>query len=463
MDSRSLKYVAEACGGELTDATPETRAHRVGSDSRHAQPGDLFFAIAGERFDGHDFLAEVAGKGVTAVVAERGRVPSGLKCGVIAVDNTRQALGKFAARYRKDFELPVIAVGGSNGKTSTKELLASVLSQKFKTVWSEASFNNDIGVPVTLLKLDCTTQAAVLEVGTNHPGELASLIGMIQPRFGVITSIGREHLEFFHDLAGVAAEEGSLAEMLPHDGKLFINGDSDWTETIAKRCAASVVRIGISNSNDWRASDIEMDASGSRFWVGAPKKEFSGEYRISLLGNHQVVNALFAVAVGAELGLTREEILHGLAGAKPAKMRLQTWIWNGICVLDDAYNANADSMAAALDTLRRMPCAGRRVAVLGDMGELGAHSQAGHEEVGRRAAESGVEQLFAVGKMAGVMAQAARTAGLKNVGEFSDPMTAVESVKQFLKAGDVMLLKASRATRLERLAEALRSCGEAKV
>ncbi|HEX3797531.1 MAG TPA: UDP-N-acetylmuramoyl-tripeptide--D-alanyl-D-alanine ligase [Verrucomicrobiae bacterium] len=455
--------MAEACGGELTGAAPETLAHRVGSDSRHAQPGDLFFAIAGERFDGHDFLAEVAGKGVTAVVAERGRVPSGLKCGVIAVDNTRQALGRFAARYRKDFELPVIAVGGSNGKTSTKELLASVLSQKFKTVWSEASFNNDIGVPVTLLKLDQMTQAAVLEAGTNHPGELAPLIDMIQPRFGVITSIGREHLEFFHDLAGVAAEEGSLAEMLPHDGKLFINGDSDWTETIAKRCAASVVRIGISNGNDWCASDIEMDASGSRFWVGAPKKEFSGEYRISLLGNHQVVNALFAVAVGAELGLTREEILHGLAGAKPAKMRLQTWIWNGICVLDDAYNANADSMAAALETLRRMPCAGRRVAVLGDMGELGAHSQAGHEEVGRRAAESGVEQLFAVGKMAGVMAHAARTAGLKNVGEFSDPMTAVESVKQFLKAGDVMLLKASRATRLERLAEALRSSGEAKV
>jgi UDP-N-acetylmuramyl pentapeptide synthase len=202
-----------------------------------------------------------------------------------------------------------------------------------------------------------------------------------------------------------------------------------------------------------------MDAEGSRFWVDAPDAEFAGEYRIQLLGNHQVVNALFAVAVGAELGVSREEIQRGLAEAKPAKMRLQAWNWNGICVLDDAYNANADSMGAALETLRQIPCSGRRVAVLGDMGELGAQSEAGHEEVGRRAAESGVDQLFAVGKMAGVMAQAARAGGLKNVGEFGDPMAAVDAVKQFLKAGDVMLLKASRATRLERLAEALKLPG----
>ena len=458
MDARSLKYIAEACGGEQLKGSPEAMVDRVCSDSRHAQAGDLFFALAGERFDGHDFLAAVAKQGVAAVVADRKRVPAGLSCGVIAVGNPRQALGKLAARYRTDFTLPVIAIGGSNGKTTTKELVASVLRQKCRTVWSEASFNNDIGVPVTLLKLEKTHQAAVLEVGTNHPGELAPLVRMIQPQIGIITSIGREHLEFFGDVAGVAQEEGWLAELLPADGRLFINGDSEWTEGIARRSRAKVTRVGLGSGNDWRASDLRMDQQGMRFQVAAPKVELVGEYRIRLLGRHQVVNALFALAVGAELGLSRQEIEQGLAECKPAKMRLELWNWNGICVMNDAYNANADSMQAALQTLREMPCAGRRVAVLGDMAELGEQSDAAHEEIGRLAAELNVNQLFAIGNRAGLMANAARAAGLQGVAEFADPGTAaVGAVKEFLKAGDVMLLKASRATRLERLAEAFES------
>jgi UDP-N-acetylmuramoyl-tripeptide--D-alanyl-D-alanine ligase len=456
MEFRSLKYVAEACSGDLLKGSPEAMVSRVGTDSRRAAAGELFFALAGERFDGHDFLAEVAHKGVVAVVADRKRVPENLSCGVIGVDNPRQALGGLAERYRADFNLPVIAVAGSNGKTTTKELIAAVLRQKLNTLWSEASFNNDIGVPVTLLRLESKHEAAVLEVGTNHPGELAPLLRMVQPRFGVITNIGREHLEFFGDLAGVAEEEGRLAELLPPTGKLFLNGDDEWSGRLAERARAKVVRVGLEESNDWRGSRLEMDASGSRFWVDAPHPGFTGEYRINLLGNHQVVNGLFALALGAELGLSRVNIQQGLTECKPSKMRLQTWIWNEVCVLDDAYNANADSMLAALRTLRQMPCMGRRVAVLGDMAELGEQSQSAHEEVGRRSAELGVDQLFAVGKMAAVMASAARAAGLKSVREFADPMAASDAVKRYLKAGDVMLLKASRATQLEKLAEALK-------
>src|SRR5579872_4031833 len=229
MDFRSLKFVATACAGEQLDGSPDLRISRVCSDSRQAQAGDLFFALPGDRFDGHDFLSEVTNKGAAAVVVERTKAPAGLGgCAVIAVDDTRQALGRLAARYRMDFALPVIAVGGSNGKTTTKELLAAVLRQKFRTLWSEASFNNDIGVPLTLLKLEESHQVAVLEAGTNHPGELAPLVRMIQPRLGVITSIGREHLEFFGDLAGVAGEEGWLAELLPAGGKLFVEGDGEW-------------------------------------------------------------------------------------------------------------------------------------------------------------------------------------------------------------------------------------------
>lgn len=470
MDARTLNYIVEGCGGELLQGSPETTITRVCTDSREVKPGDLFVALSGERFDGHDFLADVAKKGVTAVMVEKakwerlksasqtgGNPQSAMGCGVIAVDNTRQGLGRLAGRYRVDFTLPVVAVGGSNGKTSTKELIASVLAQKFQTLASEASFNNDVGVPLTLLKLESSHQAGVLEVGTNHPGELEPLVGMIRPGFGVITSIGREHLEFFGDMNGVAQEEGVLAEMLPDTGVLLINGDSEWADAIAQRTWARIIKIGLGRANDWRATKLRMDEQGMWFRVSGPKRAYAGEYRIGLLGEHQVVNAIFAIAVAAELELSRPEVRKGLAECKPAKMRLERWNWNGVCVLDDAYNANADSMRAALETLRKMPCVGRRVAVLGDMGELGRHSEAAHEEVGRVAAETGVDELLAVGKMAGKMAGAARTAGLRAVSEFPDPPAAADRLKKILKAGDVMLLKASRATRMERLAEALKS------
>jgi UDP-N-acetylmuramoyl-tripeptide--D-alanyl-D-alanine ligase len=453
-----VEFILGACAGKLVAGLPDTQVKRVNTDSRAAQPGDLFIALAGERHDGHEFLRDVIQKNVAAVMVEASKVPASLpKCAVIVVENTRRALGQVAARYRSDFSLPVVAVGGSNGKTTTKELLASILRQKLATVWSEASFNNDIGVPLTLLRLEKKHEAGVMEVGTNHPGELAPLLGMVQPRMGVITNIGREHLEFFNDLAGVAREEGTLAEQLPAGGVLFMNGDNEWTPQIVHRTRARAVRVGIGANNDWRASNIRLASQGVAFRVETSGADFSGDYRINLWGRHQVMNALLAMAVGAELGLSRAEIEKGLAECQPPKMRMQLWESNGVRVLDDAYNANADSMLAALQTLQDMPCKGRRVAVLGDMAELGSHSEEAHLEVGRRAAESGVGQLFAIGKMAALIAKAAREAGLNRVFEFLDVESAASAVKSFVKPGDVVLVKASRATRLERIAEALRS------
>ncbi|HLZ52980.1 MAG TPA: UDP-N-acetylmuramoyl-tripeptide--D-alanyl-D-alanine ligase [Verrucomicrobiae bacterium] len=450
--------MAEACAAELKRGSGEAAIQRICTDSRQARAGDLFFAIKGERFDGHDFLDEVAARGVTAVAVEREKNPMPPpKCSVLIVDEARAALGRLAAAYRREFDLPVIAVGGSNGKTTVKELIASVLRQKLTTLWSEASFNNDIGVPLTLLRLEKSHQVAVLEAGTNHPGELAPLVKMIQPKYGVVTNIAREHLEFFGDVAGVAQEEGWLAELLPADGRLFVNGDNEWTGEIVRRTRAMVVRVGLGEKNDWRAKGIRLDKNGATFRVEAPKAGFSGEYRINLLGRHQVVNALFAVAVSEELGLGRPAVRDGLAECQPAKMRMQFWEAGGVRVLDDAYNANADSMVAALETLCALPLQGRRVAVLGDMAELGAQSEAAHAEVGRRAAELGIGQLFVIGRMAPVMAAAARAAGLSRVIEFKDVEAARNAVKTFLKAGDVVLLKASRALRLERIAETLKS------
>ena len=280
MESRSIKFAVEACAGELLVGSLDAKFARVCTDSRNAQAGDLFIALSGEKFDGHTFLHEVASKGVAAVMIDRSQrhlaasLPPAVA--VVAVDETRVALGKIGARYRQDFSLPIVAVGGSNGKTTTKELIASVLKQKFDTLWSEASFNNDIGVPQSLLKLEPRHGAAVFEVGTNHPGELAPLVRMIQPHVGVITSIGREHLEFFGDVNGVAQEEGCLAELLPADGALVINGDSEWAATLARRTKARVVTVGFGESNAWRVNNFRVGEDGVTFEVVAPQSECSG-------------------------------------------------------------------------------------------------------------------------------------------------------------------------------------------
>jgi UDP-N-acetylmuramoyl-tripeptide--D-alanyl-D-alanine ligase len=457
MDPRPLSFIAKASSGELLHGSPETLVLRVCTDSRELRAGDLFVALRGERFDGHDFQAEAAGK-ATALFVNRDRaIPKTGRCAIIRVDDTLTALARLAATYRRDFELPIITVAGSNGKTTTKELLAAVLRQKFSAVWSEASFNNQIGVPLTLLRLERSHRVAVLEAGTNHPGELEPLVRLISPRYGVITSLAREHLEFFGDLSGVAREEGWLAELLPAAGKLFLQGDSEWSEHVVKRSQAPVVRVGESAQNDWRVRSARVDTRGVTFTVEAPRAAFNGEYRINLIGRHQAINALFAIALGVELGLSRKQIESGLAECKPAKMRMQFWEFNGVRVLDDSYNANPDSTASALQTMKDLPCKGRRVAVLGDMAEQGVHSEAVHEEVGRRAAELGIGQLFAVGRMAGVVARGARNAGLNRVLEFSDLETAAAAVKQFVKEGDVLLLKGSRAAHLERVAELLKA------
>ena len=458
MDPRTLNYIADACGGELLRGIGSGLARHICTDSRRVRPGDIFLAIAGPAMDGHTFLAEASAKGASAVIIAKSRDSAAAgSAAVIAVEDTRHAYGRLAARYRQDFALPVVAVGGSNGKTTTKELIAAVLREKFKTLASLASFNNDIGVPATLLQLESSHTAAVFEVGTNHPGELAPLVAMIRPRLGVVTSLGREHLEFFGDLDGVAREEGALAELLPPDGTLFVHGDNPGMDAITARAKCRVVRAGFDARNDWRAENVRLEEGGTVFAVKSAQAGFNGDWRFGLHGRHQVINALFAIAIGAELGVTAAQARHALEHCAPLNMRLETWKAGDITVLDDSYNANADSMLAALRTLREMPCAGRRVAVLGDMAELGAHSAAAHAEVGRGAAELGVRVLFTTGKWAAVMAEAAKSAGLKNVFVFENVPDAAQAVRAEVKPGDRVLLKASRATRLERVSAVLKA------
>jgi UDP-N-acetylmuramoyl-tripeptide--D-alanyl-D-alanine ligase len=357
LQERSLNYIAAATEGRLTAGKPTEGVCRICTDSRAAGPGDLFVALKGDRFDAHDFIEQVAAVGVAAVLVETGRGPLTPGCGVIEVVDTRVAMGRLAGAYRADFDLPVVAVAGSNGKTSTKELIAAQLRELGPALWSEASFNNDVGVPLTLLNLESGHRALVQEIGTNHPGEMAPLIAMVRPSHGVITSIGREHLEHFGDLDGVMAEQASLPEMLPADGVLFLPGDDPNAVKLGARTRARTVRVGFDEANDWRILEVRMFPAGMRFSLAGAAGRID-DLDIPLLGRHQVVNAALAFAVGAELGLGPEQGRHALAACEPPKHRLQAWTENGVHVLDDSYNANADSMTAALRTLAEQGRAG---------------------------------------------------------------------------------------------------------
>ncbi len=456
METRTIQQLADACGGVLHAGSPTLAVSRLATDTRGLAAGDAFLALRGERFDGHDFLKDAVAAGAVVLIVERARlekVPAG--GAVIVVENTRLALGRIAAWYRNGFALPVVAVGGSNGKTSTKEMIAALLRSRLEVLASEASFNNDIGVPLTLLGLLAAHRAAVVEVGTNHPGELAPLVRMVRPTLGVITSLGREHLEFFGSLEGVIEEEGWLAELLPADATLIVNADTPGIERVVARTQARVIRVGTTEQADWRMTSSGLNGRGMHFEVTAPVAEFSGGYTLPAYGRHQTVNATLALAVAAELGLSRADCERGLASFSPPKRRLQLLDLDGVAVLDDCYNANADSMGAALEVLRLLPCRGRRVAVLGDMAELGPSRLAAHAEVGSRAAAV-AEELFAVGAMASVMAHAARAAGLRGVHEFTEIGAAADALASSLKPGDLVLVKASRSARFERVVEHVR-------
>ncbi|HTI71982.1 MAG TPA: UDP-N-acetylmuramoyl-tripeptide--D-alanyl-D-alanine ligase [Candidatus Limnocylindria bacterium] len=455
MDSRTLEYAMMVVNGEWLAGSPALSFSRVTTDSRDLRVGDLFIALEGERFDGHEFLAEAAAKGAVGAVVQR--VPAVSlppEFTLIKVARTRQALLDLSRRYRADFAFPVICVAGSNGKTTTKEMVAAVLSSSWPTAKSEASHNNDIGVPLTILRWQARHHAAVVEAGTNHPGELQPLLDIIRPTIGVIPSIGREHLEYFGDMEGVLAEEGTLPQSLPPDGTLFINGDLPWADRLASVSRARVVRVGFGERNDWKVRIDATQWERTVFHLKSPDQAWTGLWVLGMPGRHMMLNAALAIAVGARLGADPDRARAALAGFSGARQRLQLSRAGDLWLLDDTYNANADSMLAALQTLCDLPCAGRRVAVLGDMAELGPHAATAHEEVGKSAARLGLDALFTVGRYSNITAAAAL--GAPMVAAFPDVDAAVPALREYLKAGDAVLAKASRSSRLERVVEALR-------
>lgn len=417
----------------------------VTTDTRKLIDGAVFFALRGETFDGNTFAATALAKGASVAVVDtwNGTVPD--HAAVIVVPDTSLALQRLACWWRQQLDLPVIAITGSNGKTSTKDFTAAVLSQHFTVSATRGNLNNHIGLPLTVLATTPEHTAAVWEMGMNHSGEIAPLCEIARPKHGIITNIGSAHIEFMGTREAIAEEKGMLARALPADGILFLPASCEFLDYLRQRTRATLVSVG-NGRGLVRAENLRTTAAGTRFTLVIDGQQ-PAEVYLTVPGHHMVTNALLAAAAGWKLGLDSATIAAGLSTTVLTNGRLRTFASRGITVIDDTYNANPESMAAAIETLAETPVGpgARRVIVLGRMGELGTHGPAAHLRVGQLAAASGLT-LIAVGEGAEGIAE-----GAGNAPHFADFAAAAAWLTRELKPGDAVLFKGSRTATVERL------------
>jgi UDP-N-acetylmuramoyl-tripeptide--D-alanyl-D-alanine ligase len=449
VDALSLSEIAEMCHGTLHGQGSVRAVRRISKDTRTLVSGDLYLALRGDSHDGNLYAGDAAAKGAAGAILDA--VPAGLPetFPVIVVEDTLAALHRLAAAWRDRLALKVACITGSSGKTSTKEFTAAVLSVRYRVVKTEGNLNNHIGLPLSILSASISDDAAVWEIGMNHPGEIAPLAQLARPDLAIITNIGIAHIEYMGSREAIAREKGALALAVGPRGVVVLQAEDDFSSLIASRTTARVIRAGLS-SGTLTASHIEMSAEGCRFTLHAGEQSVPAT--IPAPGEHMVCNALLAVAAGVEFGLKLEECAEGLAAARLTGGRLSRRILRGVTVLDDTYNANPDSMDAALKTLGDLPATGRRIAVLGRMGELGDHAAAGYQRVGRNAAQV-ADALIAVGIETTPLSETARAAGLKEVHTTKDTTEAAGVLRNLVRAGDLVLVKGSRAARMERVIE----------
>jgi UDP-N-acetylmuramoyl-tripeptide--D-alanyl-D-alanine ligase len=452
MEQLTLAQIAKLAGGSLAAGDAAATISRISTDSRTLQPGDLFVPLRGENFDGHKFVGQAAERGAAgAMIEEKWKGSTPKNFALIRVPDTLAGYQTLAANYRASLPLKVIAITGSNGKTSTKDFVAATLAKKFRVTKTEGNFNNHVGLPQTILEANGDDQIGVWEIGMNHPGEVAALAKLAAPDVAIVTNVGIAHIEFMGSREAIAEEKGALAEAIGENGAVILNADDPFSETIAKRTRARIILAGIENGSV-RASEVSQSATGSEFTI------LEGAHRcraqLPVPGMHMVQNAMLAVAAGRAFGLSLEECAAGLASTPLTKARLQIKEINGIQFIDDSYNANPDSMKAALRTLLELDADGRRIAVLGEMGELGEESERGHREVGEAAAALNVDELIAVGATGAAIAHAARNAGLEKSVAVDSPEEAAELLGENASPGDLILIKGSRTARMERVLEA---------
>jgi UDP-N-acetylmuramoyl-tripeptide--D-alanyl-D-alanine ligase len=450
MEPKSLRQIAVATGGAVW-GHEETMVTSVGTDSRNSMPQELFVALRGERFDGHEFIEAARQRGAAAALVEN--VSSEWRnFPQIQVADSLQALQRLARAYRAELSLRVVGITGSNGKTSTKEMVAAVLGEKYAVTKTEGNLNNHIGLPLSILRADSNHQVAVWEFGMNHVGELAPLVEMAKPGYGVITNIGVAHIEFLGTREAIAREKASLAEHIPPTGAVVLNADDEFSDWIAARCSARTIMTGI-DQGTIQASHIVHQVDGEEFLLADESGEFPAYLPVP--GEHMIKNAVQAVAIGRAFGLSLAQCVAGLAKTSLPSGRFRIEKLGQVLVINDAYNANPDSVIAALRTVARLPVKGRRIAALGYMGELGEQSLSSHERVGSAAAENGFDFLIAVGERAKPIASASFRAGLDQTRTVATQTEAADALAEFLEPGDLLLVKGSRSAAMDRIIEQL--------
>jgi UDP-N-acetylmuramoyl-tripeptide--D-alanyl-D-alanine ligase len=450
----TVQDVVRATHGALVGGDLGVPVQGVSIDSRTLAVGEAFFAICGHRLDGHAFAREAIGRGAACLVVHAlsddlpGHVP------VVLVDDTTTALGRLAAAYRRRFDVPVVGVTGSNGKTTTKELIAGVLGTRLRVLRSAGSLNNQWGLPLTLLQLGPAHQAVVLEMGTNRPGDIAYLAAIAAPTLAVVTTVSPAHLEELGSIEGVVAEKSALVRAVPASGRVVLNADDARVMGMAEAAAAPVLAYGRRPSAEVRAvGPVSESTGGVEFTLAIA----GGEHpvRLALAGSQNVANALAAAATGHALGLALPDIVRGLEAVRPQPGRCVWRAAGAVRILDDSYNANPASVRAALETARTARGDGRLLVALGDMLELGPHAAEAHRELGRAVAAAGVAELVGMGRLAGEAVEAARAAGLSAATRASTFEDTVAHLLKRLVPGDVLLVKGSRGMRMERVVDAL--------
>src|SRR5213592_862448 len=461
MDPLTISQVAKLAGASGFSGDTSVRVNKVSTDSRTLKPGELFVALRGQNFDEHNFVESVANTGAAGAIVDSnwsGKVREDFA--LIRAKDTLKAYQELAANYRRSLTLSVVAITGSNGKTSTKDFTAAVLARRFRVTKTEGNFNNHVGLPRTILQATSGDEVAVWEIGMNHPGEIAALAKLAVPDVAIITNIAGAHIEFMGSREKIAEEKGALAEAVGAHGTVILNADDPFTRSIAARARGKVILAGTTAGNI-RAGEISQSGTGTDFTI------LEGAHRcraqLPVPGLHMVQNALLAVAAGRAFGLSLEDCAAGLAAALLTKARLQIKDVHGVQFIDDSYNANPDSMKAALRTLVELDADGKRIAVLGEMRELGTESERGHREVGETAATLGVDQLITIGDAAELIAEGARTAGLDKVSSARSTGEAAKLLGEIAEPGDLVLIKGSRAARTEEVIEQLGSQNSAFV
>lgn len=446
-----------ACSMQLSEVASVLGAQHLGddvhftgvcTDTRSVQQGELFIALQGERFDAHEFIAEAAASGAVAAIVSR-PVEAGVP--VLLVEDTQLALGKLASAWRRKFSIPVVAITGSNGKTTVKEMIASILRVKGNPLVTQGNLNNEIGVPLTLLGMDASHSHAVIEMGANHAGEIAYLVSLADPDVGVVTNAMSAHLEGFGSLAGVAQAKGEMFEALAESDTAIVNADDQYADVWRERAQpAQVMSFGIEQAADVSAEEIVFNACEWQTCFSMNTPQGQSDICLPLAGQHNVMNALAASAASLALGVSLEEVHDGLANMQNVKGRLRAQpAVNGGLLIDDTYNANPSSLQAGLDVLAMMP--GKRFLVLGDMAELGEDSIALHKGVASQARQADVQFLYALGENSRHAVEAFGVGGE----HFTDHESLISALTAEMDENSVVLIKGSRIMQMEHIVAGL--------